>query len=206
MPRGEIPLYLQTAGFSCGAASLAMTLAALRGAKPSRALEFELWREGTMIGTRGMDQWGLSIPALRRGVQATIVSTAEKTFPEPSPTARERFSAEDLELSGFAQDENRRVAESLGVRWERREPTVEDVRRALREDRVPVLLVDLMTLSQEYAAPHWVVAVAMDGDDAILHDPDPDGPGVRKLRVEAAWEATNVSRYLAQPTMVVFGP
>lgn len=203
---GTIPIYRQTAGFSCGAASLVMALARLRGATPGRGLEFELWREGTMIGTRGMDQWGLTIPALRRGIAATIITTAPKTFPEPSDTARKRFTEEELELTDFAQGENRRIAESLGARWERREPAVDDVRRALAAGQVPVLLVDLLTLSKEYAAPHWVVAVQVEGDEAVLHDPDADGPGVWKLSVEEAWSATDVSRYLAQPTLVVLGP
>ncbi|HWG90086.1 MAG TPA: peptidase C39 family protein [Candidatus Thermoplasmatota archaeon] len=201
-----IPRYSQTAGFSCGAASLVMALHHLRGLPVTRSSEFELWRDGTLIGLRGMDQWGLALPALKRGVPAIVIAEAEMTFPEASDVAKARFTPEDIELSQFIQGENRVRAEAAGVRWERREPSLEDIRKALAAGQVPVLLVDLFTLSNDYAAPHWVVGVAMEGDTLVLHDPDPDGPGVYRLSPERVHAVMDVSRYLAKRTLVVFGP
>lgn len=202
-----IPYYEQTADFSCGAAALVMALHALRDTPVTRRMEFEVWRDGTTIGTRGMDQWGLAVAALERDVPATVIAENDITFPGASDLARERFTDEELELAQFAQQENRDRAKRMGVQWEIRAPTPADVGGALQEDRVPILLVDLYTLSNgAYAAPHWVVVAEASPDGWVLHDPDDDGPGVRKLSQEEVWRATDVSDYLAKPTLVLLGP
>lgn len=217
----SVPYYAQSAGFSCGAACLLMGLASLDELSVSRSAEFDLWREATMIGLRGIDQWGLALPALRRGVPVTVVSEGEKTFPHLDPEAIEArrsehaerypeetlpsFSATDLELAEFAQEDNRQNAEQAGVDWLKRAPTADDLRSALDQGAIPILLVDLERLSGTWPGPHWVVVAGLDGDRFTVMDPDPDGPGRHVLSWEALWDVMDVSTYAAQPAAVVLG-
>jgi hypothetical protein len=221
VPALDLPYHAQTADFSCGAACLASVIAARDGAKPHRDLEFELWREANMIGVRGIDQWGLAIPALARGLEATVVSGAEHTFPredheEAAQRIRERleetgeddvphFTPQDLELSWYAQQRNRERAREAGVRWLRRRPRQADVASAVEQGAAPVLLVDLETLSGTWPAPHWVVVDAVDGDRVRVLDPDMGEPGRRTLPWRELEDAMDVSRYEAQPCAVVLG-
>lgn len=221
VPSVDLPYHPQSADFSCGAACLASVLAARDGAQPTRDLEFDLWREGNMIGVRGMDQWGLAVPALRRGTPAAVVTEAPYTFPRQDPEEaarriRERlaetgeedipsFTSQDLELSWYAQRRNRRRAEEEGVRWLRRPPERADLVSALEQGAVPVLLVDLETLSGTWPAPHWVVVEAVEDDGVRLLDPDMGEPGRRTRSWEELREAMDVSRYDAAPTLVVVG-
>lgn len=221
MPATKIPLYRQTAGFSCGAACLVMALAALEDLEPSRPLEIALWRDGTMVGVRGMDQWGLAVAALERDVPATVIATAEHTFPRRDPEAFEArrrelaerypedqlptFTAEDLELAWTAQQDNRRRADEQGVAWHQRAPGVEDLASALDQGAVPIVLVDLERLGGGWPAPHWVVASEVRGDRVALLDPDDAGPGLREKTVDELLDAMDVSAYDAEPTVVVLG-
>jgi hypothetical protein len=202
----SIPLYKQTADFSCGAASLVMALHALRQRPLTRSEEFEHWRVATMIGIPGIDQWGLALAARRFDVAATVIAPVDLTFPHRD--LKHPFFSHDLvELTTFAQGENRTRARAAGVAWEQRKPTLEDVATALAHGKVPVLLVDLFTLSRGAdGAPHWVVATHMDDRTVTLHDPAPQGPGVHRLPLAEAWECLDVSRYQAQHTVVVLGP
>lgn len=220
MPGVEVPYHAQTAEFSCGAACLAMALAARNGSKPDRGLEFEVWREANMIGVRGIDQWGLSIPALERGLEATVVSPSGYTFPRQDPAdqarrLRERlqeagreapsFTEQDLELSWYAQQDNRERAQRAGVEWLRREPTLEDVTSVLEQGGFPILLVDLETLSGTWPAPHWVLVDRVEGDEVRLLDPDKGSDGRRTRSWAQTREAMDVSRYDAQPCLVALG-
>jgi hypothetical protein len=220
MPGGSVPYHAQTADFSCGAACLAMVLAARENTEPTRKLEFDVWRQANMIGVRGIDQWGLTIPALERGMTAGVVTEGEYTFPRQDPAEaveriRQRlaeangdgphFSEQDIELSWYAQQDNREKANQLGVEWNKHAPTLADIRQALEAGAYPILLVDLKTLSGTWPAPHWVVVDRLDGDDVYLLDPDKGQDG-RRIR---AWpklrDAMDVSRYEAKPTLVVLG-
>jgi hypothetical protein len=220
MPGVEVPYHEQTADFSCGAACLAMAMAARDGVEPTRDLEFELWREANMIGVRGIDQWGLAIPPLARGVPVTVVSEAAYTFPREDPAEaarriRERlsdlgdqapqFTEQDLELSWYAQQDNLERARDRGVAWLEREPQLADLSSALAQGALPILLVDLKTLSGTWPAPHWVLVDRVDGGQVRLLDPDKGSDGRRTRAWPKLRAAMDVSRYEAQPAMVVLG-
>ncbi len=202
----EMPVYRQTSDFSCGAASLVMALHALRGEPATKRREWELWRQATMIGIPGIDQWGLALAARQSGVPATVVSAAEMTFPYKG--RRPGWASPDMvDLTVFAQQENHARALQLQVTFQQRAPTPQDVTGALQHGAVPVLLVDLHILSRgQDMAPHWVVVAGNDAGTFTIHDPAPEGPGVHTLDLQEMWACLDVSRYSAQPTVVLLGP
>ncbi|MGL5290574.1 MAG: ribosomal protein S18-alanine N-acetyltransferase, partial [Vibrionaceae bacterium] len=74
-----MPLYVQTLPFTCGAACLLMSFAALgHPEKPTRTKEVQLWREATTIfmaaGHGGCSGHGLALAAYRRGFEVELWS------------------------------------------------------------------------------------------------------------------------------------
>ena len=64
----DIPYYAQSSEFTCGPACVLMVLKFLDPAvKLNRSLEFEVWRQCNMIGPKGADPFGLSVPLLDAG-------------------------------------------------------------------------------------------------------------------------------------------
>lgn len=167
----EVPYYAQTAEFSCGAACAVM---ALKHFDPSvelgRSLEFSAWRQMNMVGIRGADPWGLSVPLLDAGLWVTVVTERERTF----ETDRwDKFlEPEEVELGEWAMRDNLRRARQRGVLEEIRAPTLGDVEDAVRQGRVPICLVHMGLLHGE-DVPHWVVPTRIGDDEVTFHDPYP---------------------------------
>ena len=64
----KIPYYAQSAEFTCGPACVLMVLKFFNPhLKLNRTLEFEVWRQCNMIGARGADPFGISVPLLDAG-------------------------------------------------------------------------------------------------------------------------------------------
>lgn len=166
----DLPYYAQTAEFSCGPACAVMALAHLDGETPTRRLEFDVWREMNMIGVRGADPWGLSVPFLSRGHPVRIVTERERTF--ETDRWRESFEDEEVDLGEWAMEDNRRRARERGVEAEIRMPRLDDVEQALGQDRVAICMVNMRRLHGD-DIPHWVLPVAVDGETVRFHDPYP---------------------------------
>lgn len=177
--RRRVPFYAQTAEFSCGPACATMVLAHLDGVRPSRRLEFELWRECNLIGVRGTDPWGLAVPLLARGLRVCLIRDRER-FVNKRLVAK-RFSKADAELMEWAHRENVRRARRLGLREVPRRPTIPDLERALAAGEVPVALVDMGHVHEEPGIPHWNVVVDVDDEHVTVHDPylPRGGPRIR---------------------------
>lgn len=168
----DVPYYEQTAEFSCGAACAVMALAHLDDAAPSRELEFALWREMNMIGVRGADPWGLSVPLLDRGFDVRVVTERERTF--TTDRWSEFFEPEEIRLGEWAMEDNLRRARDRGVDEALRAPRFGDVVEALEEGALPIPMVHMGLVHGE-DIPHWVVVtdVAADDERVTFHDPYP---------------------------------
>ncbi len=181
--RLRIPYYAQTSEFSCGPACLAMVTSYLDGgARPDRRLEFELWRSVNMIGVRGADPFGMSVPLLERGLDVRIITERAETF--PVKRFRQFVTAQEASLAIFANHENRRRAVQGGARISFRAPRFEDVADGLDQGWIPIPLVH-MGVVHRLDIPHWNVVVGIrygpgngwkrdDGDARVtIHDPYP---------------------------------
>ena len=139
-----------------------------------RDLEFEVWRQCNMIGTRGADPYGLSVPLIDAGYEVQLLT--ERRKPIESTHWRRRlsrhYSSEDVGLSffGIKQNQSRALRRRLRVTFKR--PVVNDIVQGLRQGFVPICLVH-MGVVHSLNIPHWVVVTDVDGELVRFNDPYP---------------------------------
>lgn len=171
----EVPYYAQTSEFTCGPACILMVMKHFDPRlEIGRKLEFEVWRQCNMIGIRGADPYGLSVPLLDAGYDVRLI-TQRRRIIEPRSWRRRllrRFTREEIELSLFGMRENQRRALLRNLSIEYRRPRVSDVIRGLREKFVPIALVH-MGVVHSLNIPHWVVVTGADEKDVTFNDPYP---------------------------------
>ena len=178
--KGNVPYYSQSSDFSCGPACVLMVM---KHFNPSleigRGLEFEVWRQCNMIGVRGADPYGLSVPLLDAGYEVRLITQRKVAVNYKSWRQRlnRRFGSEDVKLSFFGMRENQRRALTRGLTVSYRQPKVADVVQGATDGYVPVALVH-MGVVHSLNIPHWVVVT--DADDEIVTFNDPYPPKGRK--------------------------
>jgi hypothetical protein len=185
----NIPYYAQTAEFTCGPACVLMLFKFFDPRlRLNRTLEFEIWRQCNMIGVRGADPFGLSVPLLDAGHEVRLVTQWRRAI-EPdlwkSRFREYRFTAEDARLALFGMAENRKRALSRGVKVGHGRVTVEKITRALEAGFIPLVLVSMGVVHQ-YDIPHWVLVTGVAGGQVVFNDPYPPkgGKGIRVSREE----------------------
>jgi hypothetical protein len=156
--------------------------------KLNRTLEFEVWRQCNMIGVRGADPFGMSVPLLDAGYEVHL-ATQRRRMIDPDLWRRRlrehSFTSEDARLAVFGIAENRKRALYRGLTVEYSLLTVERVARSFSEGFIPVALVHMGVVHQ-LDIPHWVVVTDAGEDQVSFNDPYPPkgGKGIRVCREE----------------------
>jgi len=173
--RFNVPYYAQSSDFSCGPACVLMVMKHFNpGLEIGRKLEFEVWRQCNMIGVRGADPYGLSVPLLDAGYEVQLIARRRTAVQYKSWRQRlkRRFTSDDIELSFFGMRENQRRSLTRGLSVTCKRPTVADVMRGIVEGYVPVALVH-MGVIHSLNIPHWVVVTDADDEKVVFNDPYP---------------------------------
>lgn len=176
MLRGDVPFattvpyYEQTEEFTCGPACLLMAKAAFEpGFVPDAVMEVRLWREATTIfmmsGPGGCEPFGLAVAAYEHGLAPEIIVSFFGALFLQSVRSDEKRRVMEL-----AQVDFRNRAAAYGVPVEYRNFVLDDIRHALGEGRLVMVLVSGFIMFGK-KVPHWVLAIGDDGDHIILHDP-----------------------------------
>ncbi len=171
----NVPYYAQTSEFTCGPACVVMVMKHFDPrTRTDRYLEFEIWRQCNMIGVRGADPYGLSVPLLNRGYQVFLVTRRKKTvnYPVWKRAVRSRFSIGEIELSLLGMSQNQRKALNNGLNVQYKRPVVADIVRKLRDGIIPIALVH-MGVVHGLNIPHWVVVTGADDRKVVFNDPYP---------------------------------
>jgi len=172
----NVPYYAQSSDFTCGPACVLMVMKHFdRDLEIGRELEFEVWRQCNMIGVRGADPFGLSVPLLESGYDVRLITQRSRTVDDDDAWRRRLrriFSSEEIELSIFGMKENRERAlrRRLPVTFKR--PVVADILRGVRLDQVPIALVH-MGVIHSLNIPHWIVVTDADREYIVFNDPYP---------------------------------
>lgn len=169
--RLRVPYYAQSADFSCGPACLMMALKYLNpSARLDRSLEYDLWRECNMIGIRGADPFGLSVPLLNRGYNVALIWKASSMINKSQLKRMKWLSKEEKDLATFAMRDQKRKALLLGLKLIKRDPNLNDIEQAISQDKLPIALVD-MTVVHKMRIPHWVIITGMNDKVGWINDP-----------------------------------
>ena len=94
----------------------------------NRTLEFEVWRRCNIIGVRGSDPFGMSVPLLDAGYEVHLATQRRMMIDLDVWRGRLRehsFTPEDANLAVFGVAENRKRALSRGLTVEYKRLTIE---------------------------------------------------------------------------------
>ncbi len=171
----NVPYYAQSSEFTCGPACVLMVMKHFDPQlQLNRHLEFEVWRQCNMIGIRGADPYGLSVPLLDAGFDVRLITQRKRVIDEPPwrKRLRRHYSREEIELSFYGMRENQRraMARNLPVQFKR--PVVADIVRGVSEERIPIALVHMGAV-HHLNIPHWVVVSDADERKVTFNDPYP---------------------------------
>jgi Peptidase_C39 like family len=179
--RFKIPYYAQSAEFTCGPACVLMVFKFFDAhLKLNRTLEFEVWRQCNMIGVRGADPFGLSVPLLDAGYEVHLVTQRRRMIDLDLWRSRLRehsFTPEDANLAVFGVAENRKRALRRGLTVEYKRFTVDHVSLSFREGFIPIVLVHMGVVHQ-LDIPHWVVVTDAGENHVTFNDPYPPKGGM----------------------------
>lgn len=171
----NVPYYAQSSEFTCGPACVLMVMKHFDlDLEIGRELEFEVWRQCNMIGIKGADPFGLSVPLIDAGYDVRLITQRRRTVDYESWKRRllRKFSSEEIELSIFGMRENRERAISRNLPVTYKRPVVADVLRGVRESYVPIALVH-MGIVHSLNIPHWIVVTDTDEERVVFNDPYP---------------------------------
>lgn len=183
----KIPYYAQSAEFTCGPACVLMVFKFFNPQlKLNRTLEFEVWRQCNMIGARGADPFGMSVPLLDAGYEVRLMTQRRRMIDLDAWKSRpreHRFTQEEADLAVFGVSENRKRALARGLTVEYKRLTVERVAGSFSEEFIPIALVHMGVVHQ-LDIPHWVVVTDVHEDHVDFNDPYPPkgGKGIRVCR------------------------
>ena len=187
--RLKIPYYAQSSEFSCGPACVQMIFKFFNPSlKLNRTLEFEVWRQCNMIGVRGADPFGMSVPLLDAGYEVHLL-TQRRSVSDPdlwsSRMQELRLTPEDEDLAVFGIAENKKRALGRGLTVVYSQLTVERVAKSFYEGFIPIALVHMGVVHQ-LDIPHWVVVTDVGDNDVAFNDPYPPkgGKNIRVSREE----------------------
>lgn len=183
--RFKIPYYAQSAEFTCGPACVLMIFKFFTPhLKLNRTLEFEVWRQCNMIGVRGADPFGMSVPLLDAGYEVHL-ATQHRRMIDPDVwkhRLREHaFTTEEVRLAVFGIAENRKRAMGRGLTVEHGQVTVGKVAVSVSKGLIPMALVHMGVVHQ-LDIPHWVVVADVAADHVVFNDPYPPKGG-KNIRV-----------------------
>lgn len=171
-----MPYYAQTAEFTCGPACILMVMKYFDPRlRIDRALEFQVWRQCNMIGVRGADPYGLSIPLLHAGYSVRLITEWKKAADSKLWRARLKaggYARAEIELADYGVRENQKNALARGLRVEYTRPFVANIADVIEESVISIALVH-MGVVHSLNIPHWVVVTAVDGKKVFFNDPYP---------------------------------
>ena len=181
----NIPYYHQTSEFTCGPACVLMVMKHFDPRiQLTRQLEFEIWRNCNMIGTKGADPFGLAVPLIDAGFEVRLITerrTMANTKRWRRRLIRAGFTGQEAELSilGIRQNKVRALSRNLPVRYKR--PIVREISKSVDAGYVPIALVH-MGVVHSLNIPHWVVVTDADEESVVFNDPYPP-KGRKSLRL-----------------------
>jgi len=166
----NMPLYVQTTPFTCGAACLMMGMSALTpDYQPSRIDELTIWREATTIfmtsGHGGCSVHGLALAAIKRGLQIKIYSQSMSVPFIDSVRDSNKKAVITLVHHDFCQQ-----LSAQGIEIRNASPTLAQFRHWIDCD-YPVLLMISTYRFNGKKGPHWVVLSGYNEQFMFIHDP-----------------------------------
>jgi hypothetical protein len=199
--RLHVPLYRQATQFTCGPACLMM---AMKFFKPSmnlgRDLEFDIWREASLVESYGTSKEGLALAAARRGFDAyTVGKYHYHSFVD---TLADKISGVDYHMLELLYRDTRRKFKALGLRNLSPRVSLSRLKQGLKRSHIPILLTSTTLFGDEHGLPHWIVVTGYSETSWYVNNPLAKSPNTL---VEQANLSNNLGYRGIQCAVVVRG-
>lgn len=165
----DIPFHHQRHDFTCGPACLMMAMKYFTPSlNMSDDLEIDLWRKANLVEDLSTCGRGLAYSAARRGYGAEIYASIDDVpFKDK---ILEASTDVDPEVLDFFYHDMKRRAHAMNVPEIRKRVVFKDVTSAIRQNAVPILLVNAKFLHEE-DIPHWIVMRGWNSQGVRINDP-----------------------------------
>jgi len=168
---GEVPLYKQSYGYSCGPASLLMVIGSLdQNIDLVEPLEMEIWADANLGESKATSAYGLALAALRRGFRARVWSENDGIGFERR--LKEHFPAIDLGKMLSAFEKKKAQARELGVEEIKERVDLDIIEKELLSGNHPIVLISSGMMGEWVQIPHWVVITRMDRSRVTIQNPE----------------------------------
>ncbi|MGA1820275.1 MAG: peptidase C39 family protein [Thermoplasmatota archaeon] len=168
---GEVPLYKQSYGYSCGPASLLMVIGSLdRGIILREPLEMEVWADANLGESKATSAYGLALAALKRGFGARVWSETDGIGFEKR--LKEHFPAIDIKRMVSLYKAKKEQARELGVEESRERVDLDIIEKELQAGRHPIILVSSGMMGEWVQIPHWIVVTGMEKGRVTIQNPE----------------------------------
>lgn len=141
--------------------------------------EVDIWRESNLVEDWSTCGRGLAYSAAKRGYGAKIFASVDDIpFKDKILSLRPDTDTEVLEF--FFRDMKRRAL-AMEVPEIHKKVTFDDVSTAIRQNSVPILLVNAKLLHGE-DVPHWIVVKGWNREGVFINDPEWEVPKDEPIR------------------------
>jgi ABC-type bacteriocin/lantibiotic exporter with double-glycine peptidase domain len=177
--RLPVPFYRQASEFTCGPACLMMAMKFFQpDLRLSRELEFDIWREASLVESYGTSKEGLALAAARRGFEAyTMGKSLRHSFVD---VIQDRIPNLDNRVLELFYNDTRRKFNAMGLRNKSRQIRLSTIGHILKKSYVPILLTSTsLFMENENPLPHWVVVTGLRDENWYLNNPLASSPYTR---------------------------
>nr|WP_241664559.1 GNAT family N-acetyltransferase/peptidase C39 family protein [Ningiella ruwaisensis] len=167
----DFPWYQQTTPFTCGCASLMMSLRALGfGIALSQETELDIWRQATSIymtsGHGGTHPIGLALAAMQYSAKAkVIINTQQVPFIDGVRTAHKKALLQTVHQQFVSK------AHARGIEIVYSDLDINALKGALDSNKAIICLISTYQFDGK-KIPHWVCITHIDDSCLYIHDPD----------------------------------
>jgi hypothetical protein len=176
--RLNVPFHRQASQFTCGPACLMM---AMKFFQPSlnlnRKLEFDIWREANLVESYGTSKEGLALAAARRGFDVCTLGRALRhSFVD---AIHNKIPNIDYKMLELLYNDTKTKFRFMGLKNVSREVRLSNLKNALRNSHIPILLTSTSLFGEKEPLPHWVVLTGYGRDSWYLNNPLAKSPNTR---------------------------
>jgi hypothetical protein len=174
----RIPFHKQASQFTCGPASLMMTMKFFQPTlRLTKELELDIWRESNLVESYGTSKEGLAVAAARRGFLAYTMGISRKhSFIDE---ISHEIPSIDWDVLELLYRDIRTKFRAMGLSNVNHPITLHALKALLVKSHIPLFLTSTSLFGGKEDLPHWVVLRGYSRDGLYVNNPLAKGPNTR---------------------------
>jgi hypothetical protein len=134
-----------------------------------RDLEFDIWREASLVESYGTSKEGLALAAARRGFDVyTVGRYLRHSFVD---MIADKISGVDYNMLELLYRDTRRKFTALGLGNVSPTVSLSELKRVLKMSHIPILLTSTALFGDKEELPHWIVLTGYSDNAWYVNNP-----------------------------------